>query len=493
MDADRLSGGSGMYVPRAIVFATALLLQEACFGGTVAAGANGVRVENASLTRTDKTLEISYRIKNDSGEDIWLCEANGFVGDFEVYLSQDKRTLVVRRRFDIDVRGAISWLQPPTGRYVRLRSGESRDELMILPLPVWSWTVFVMDSASGKDALNLDQIAVEIGFYSKDVLVKDLLRKGIRTDAGVSHIEFTYMTVERPAQVLTLAFHNQVIPYVSQPTTRHYAEAPILRECRQIDIDFQPSMLEYFYPDDTQQALLYSSEKKFLRSQRSTTVKDVSAIMDLHEDVQQGWGAFVVCSGPTAQMVCHDSNQGMRTYTLYADRVLAIRDKGTRQYEQGVPALRKFTPQIQWVEPRMRCADHLHRLMSQIRWRGIQVKNSQPSGSGEDLWIYPLPERWCDAIVEAWPWMKQDLLVLFQCPGKNDGKSIYAINPSCEPNSPADMVMLFETKAGWNQHGGPELFTFDNHDPKGGCVLLNDGTLKFVRTKEELAQLRWKP
>jgi hypothetical protein len=54
------------------------------------------------------------------------------------------------------------------------------------------------------------------------------------------------------------------------------------------------------------------------------------------------------------------------------------------------------------------------------------------------------------------------------------------------------MVLLFETKAGWNQHGGPELFTFDNHDPKGGCVLLNDGTVKFIRTKEELHQLRWK-
>ena len=51
----------------------------------------------------------------------------------------------------------------------------------------------------------------------------------------------------------------------------------------------------------------------------------------------------------------------------------------------------------------------------------------------------------------------------------------------------------FETKAGWNQHGGSEeLFTFDNHDPKGGCVLLNDGTVKFIRTAEELRLLRWK-
>ena len=66
------------------------------------------------------------------------------------------------------------------------------------------------------------------------------------------------------------------------------------------------------------------------------------------------------------------------------------------------------------------------------------------------------------------------------------------MNPNCKPDSPADMILLFETKDGWNQHGGPELFTFNNHDPKGGCVLLNDDTVKFIRTEEELHQLRWK-
>jgi hypothetical protein len=70
--------------------------------------------------------------------------------------------------------------------------------------------------------------------------------------------------------------------------------------------------------------------------------------------------------------------------------------------------------------------------------------------------------------------------------------SDYAMNPNCQGDSPKDMVLLFESKPGWNQHGGPELFTFDNHDPKGGLVLLNDGTLKFIRTEEELKQLRWK-
>jgi hypothetical protein len=70
--------------------------------------------------------------------------------------------------------------------------------------------------------------------------------------------------------------------------------------------------------------------------------------------------------------------------------------------------------------------------------------------------------------------------------------SDYAMNSNCREGSPDDMVFLFESQPGWNQHGGPELFTFDNHDPKGGCVLLNDGTVKFIRTKEELQQLRWK-
>ena len=86
-------------------------------------------------------------------------------------------------------------------------------------------------------------------------------------------------------------------------------------------------------------------------------------------------------------------------------------------------------------------------------------------------------------------WIRKPLI----CPSTSEGnKCNYAMNPDCKPDSPGDMVLLFETKAGWNQHGGPELFTFNNHDPRGGCVLLNDGTVKFIRTTEELQQLRWK-
>jgi prepilin-type processing-associated H-X9-DG protein len=51
--------------------------------------------------------------------------------------------------------------------------------------------------------------------------------------------------------------------------------------------------------------------------------------------------------------------------------------------------------------------------------------------------------------------------------------------------------LLFETKAGFNQVGGPELLTTDNHNGKGCNVLFADNTVEFVKT-EELANLKWK-
>jgi prepilin-type processing-associated H-X9-DG protein len=65
------------------------------------------------------------------------------------------------------------------------------------------------------------------------------------------------------------------------------------------------------------------------------------------------------------------------------------------------------------------------------------------------------------------------------------------MNPDCEPNSPADLVLLFETKGGWNQYGGPELLTLDNHKGEGANVLFNDGHVKFIKP-DEVGKLKWK-
>lgn len=100
---------------------------------------------------------------------------------------------------------------------------------------------------------------------------------------------------------------------------------------------------------------------------------------------------------------------------------------------------------------------------------------------------YPTPERWCDLLIEG-------ILVnydQFICRGNEQQPSSYAMNPNCQPSSPADMVLLFETKGGWNQFGGAELLTAENHKGKGANILFNDCHVKFVKP-EDFNSLKWK-
>ena len=102
---------------------------------------------------------------------------------------------------------------------------------------------------------------------------------------------------------------------------------------------------------------------------------------------------------------------------------------------------------------------------------------------------YPTPDKWCDLMMEHVDVGER----AFICPSaKKSGseeKSHYAINPKAEPNSPNDVVLLFETKGGWNQYGGKELLTTENHE--NGCnIVFNDGSAKFIKT-EDVNSLRW--
>jgi len=144
---------------------------------------------------------------------------------------------------------------------------------------------------------------------------------------------------------------------------------------------------------------------------------------------------------------------------------------------------------------------------------------------------YPSPERWCDLLIEH-TYVKQED---FQCARAIKGRCHYALNPNAEPISRYQdldnyfesyyydkkrlmdvnieergfwlstyfaersnkrdllpkMVLLFETKAGWNQFGEDELLTTENHDGMGCNILFNNGRVIFVPT-ECLGDLRWK-
>ena len=133
---------------------------------------------------------------------------------------------------------------------------------------------------------------------------------------------------------------------------------------------------------------------------------------------------------------------------------------------------------------------------------------------------YPAASKWCDLLIE-----QTDVRgFLFVCKGAREERyhhtinqedepnspwhqifsyrdpngqryyvkrGYYAFNPNTEPNSPDDVVLLFETKGGWNQFGGPELLTTEHHRGKGSNVLFNDGDAEFVKSRD-LEKLKWK-
>jgi hypothetical protein len=182
-------------------------------------------------------------------------------------------------------------------------------------------------------------------------------------------------------------------------------------------------------------------------------------------------------------IACYYNDEHIVSITVYGNTI-ATDGKSKFKYPLGLPNLDKIEPkEIRPFRLRSDCALNIERLYT-----------AGPLDH-KDINSYPEPSQWCDVIMRDRDnsYIDDDeMIAYFKCPALDEGKCHYAMNPNCEPNSPGDMVLLFETKAGWNQHGGPELFTFDNHDPKGGCVLLNDGTVKFIRTEEELNNLRWK-
>jgi hypothetical protein len=90
---------------------------------------------------------------------------------------------------------------------------------------------------------------------------------------------------------------------------------------------------------------------------------------------------------------------------------------------------------------------------------------------------YPNPTRWCDLLVKQFE-VSPDFFI---CPSAPPARCDYAMNPNCTPASPNDVVFLFETKGGWNQHGGPELMAFDHHGDEGCNVLFKSGLVVFVK------------
>ena len=106
---------------------------------------------------------------------------------------------------------------------------------------------------------------------------------------------------------------------------------------------------------------------------------------------------------------------------------------------------------------------------------------------------FPTADKWCELLIEHEGAKRS----IFHCKASASPPHTcsYAMNKNIEnfdkeSDAPPDMVLLFETKPGWNQSGGPELLTTDNHHGQGYNIVFVDCHVEFVKTKD-LKNLKW--
>ncbi len=274
---------------------------------------------------------------------------------------------------------------------------------------------------------------------------------------------------------------------VSCPGCDRDVSPPDLSNCTRIEIRYYPSTLGYFLRDTAlQQSILSTKEKEYIQSFEFFTVTDQESIKAFAHDVSlgsyQGRRRVAFSYAHPVEIRCYRNNEHMISFTVFEDAIMTD-DWRHFRYPRGLPNLEIIEPpEMRPFKLRYQCGSNMGTLYTSGPLYQRKVST------------YPEPAEWCDAVMKGRKhYLSEERMTgHFKCPVAGEGQCHYAMNPNCKPDSPPDTVLLFETKSGWNQHGGPELFSFDNHDPKGGCVLLNDGTVKFIRTKEELQELRWK-
>jgi hypothetical protein len=273
---------------------------------------------------------------------------------------------------------------------------------------------------------------------------------------------------------------------------------PDLSLCTHLEIICNPSIIEYFKKFSLDSSFISNSDTKLLQPSEKIVIDNEKNIQTLAHAISSG--SFKGFRKPffmiPFSIIGYRNNERVICITNYGSDSIVTDKNQWFSYKSNLPDILLLVPKLRTLTLRMYCGLDVWLLYGDL------------FNFSEDFKGYPEPKNWCDIIIKeerALDISDGETKILLKCPSAAEGKCHYAMNPNCDPNSPSDMVLLFETKSGWNQHGGPELFTFDNHEPTrpapdvlsrrdsgGGCVLLNNGSVKFIPTEEELNALRWK-
>jgi hypothetical protein len=129
--------------------------------------ASGVTMEITELDVNDSTLTLSYNIVNGTDRDAWVCSSSASFEPFEVFLTSEKQTLLIRKR--LDVPSTAMWRPPgPVGTYVRIAPGASLADSVRIAVPVSPRFLYASRDTTAL-ARTVTRLALEIGYYDADL------------------------------------------------------------------------------------------------------------------------------------------------------------------------------------------------------------------------------------------------------------------------------------------------------------------------------------
>jgi hypothetical protein len=134
-----------------------------------------VTMELTGLEVTDSTLTLGYKIINGTDYDAWVYSSIASSKPFEVFLTPDKQTLLIRKRLDVPTT-VMARPSFPVGTYVRIAPGASLADSVRIAVPVSP--VFLYASQDTTElAQTVTGLALEIGYYNADLpgIIQDII------------------------------------------------------------------------------------------------------------------------------------------------------------------------------------------------------------------------------------------------------------------------------------------------------------------------------
>jgi hypothetical protein len=150
----------------------------------------GVTTVFTKFDVNDTNLELGFKIINNTDHDVWICDSmiaidpNTYI-NYEVYLAEDAKTLVIRKRLDLPWPPAIVEIpiEDYLGRYLRLQPGQEKIDSISLTMPVLSHILNAIPRTFVEQAI-ASRLVLEIGYYNEDLpeLIRSILEVAEKLD-----------------------------------------------------------------------------------------------------------------------------------------------------------------------------------------------------------------------------------------------------------------------------------------------------------------------